>query len=359
MKGLPLAVKSLLQKARESSLLAVETYNRPTASFRSGAFIVLMVIAWTSLFHAMFLRRNIRPYFRKAGSKRFVKVDGDYKWWELKECLQQHFKEQNPPIRTNLEFFISLRNKIEHRSLPQLDAEIFGECQAMLMNFEAMLCSQFGDRYAIRGGLSFALQVSQSVPKQQTPATAKTEKKTFSTVKKFIDEFRSSLSTETYSDLAYSFKVFMVPKVGNHNSSDAVAVEWVKYDPSKPEEMKQYERIVALIKPKEVRVANADLMKPGQVVAKVAQATGKTFKQHHHVLCFRHFNARPPKGAPDPSACDTRYCIYDSAHHDFLYTQEWVNHLVKSLSNTATYEFLFAKKAPVSPDESTKAGAAT
>jgi hypothetical protein len=151
----------------------------------------------------------------------------------------------------------------------------------------------------------------------------------------------------------------MVPKMGNHNSRDAVAVEWVKYDPSKPEEMKQYEKIVALIKPKEVRVANADLMKPGQVVAKVAEAIGKTFKHHHHVLYFRHFNARPPKGAPDPSACDRRYCIYDSAHRDYLYTQKWVNHLVKSLSNAATYDFLFTKKAPVAADESTKAGAAT
>jgi hypothetical protein len=35
MKGLPYEVKALLQKARESALLAVETYNRPTATFRS------------------------------------------------------------------------------------------------------------------------------------------------------------------------------------------------------------------------------------------------------------------------------------------------------------------------------------
>jgi len=31
-----------------------------------------------------------------------------------------------------------LRNKIEHRSMPQLDPSIFGECQAMLLNFDEM-----------------------------------------------------------------------------------------------------------------------------------------------------------------------------------------------------------------------------
>lgn len=348
MKGLPLEVKALLAKARESAVLAVETYNRPSASFRSGAYIVLMVIAWTSLFHAMFLRRNIKPYHRKPNSKRFQKIDGDYKRWEFAECVRQHFKNDNPPIRKNLEFFVGLRNKIEHRSMPALDADIFGECQAMLLNFEDTICSEFGDRYAINGGLSLALQSSRFGTKQKPPAGKSQAARTFSLVKSYIDQFRSSLSTEVYSDLAYSFKVYLVPKVGAHASKEAVAVEWVKYDPTKPEEMKQYEKVVALIKPKEVRVANLDLLKPSEVAKKVAVAIGRPFNvSHHHVICYRHFNARPKTGAADPKACDTRYCVYDAAHRDYLYTQEWVEHLVKSLSDNATYEFLFTKKTGV------------
>lgn len=346
MKGLPLEVKALLAKARESAVLAVETYNRPSASFRSGAYIVLMVIAWTSLFHAMFLRRNTRPYYRKPGSKRFQKIDGDYRRWELAECVRQYFKAENPAVRRNLEFFVGLRNKIEHRSMPALDPEIFGECQAFLMNFESLICSEFGDRYAINGGLSLALHFSRSVLKPKSPSAGSKEAKSFRTVKTYVEQFRSSLSTEVSSDLGYSFKVYLVPKVGAHASKDAVAVEWVKYDPGKPEEMKEYEKIVALIKPKEVRVANLDLLKPGEVAKKVATAIRKPFNVgHHHVACYRHFNARPTKGAPDPKACDTRYCIYDAAHRDYLYTQEWVDHLVKSLSDSATYDFLFPKKS--------------
>jgi hypothetical protein len=344
MKGLPYEVKALLQKARDSAILAVETYNRPTAAFRSGAYVVLMIIAWTSLFQAIFLRRNTKPYYRKPGSRRYQRIDGDFKRWELAECLRQYYQNGNPAVRKNLEFFIALRNKIEHRSLPQLDTDIFGECQAMLMNFESILSEGFGDRYAIRGGLTFALQFARSTSKSHETSRTKPEQKSFKTVKGFVDEFRSSLSTEIQSDLGYSFKVFLVPKIGNHAAKDAVAVEWVKYDPSKPDEMKEYEKVVAMIKPKEVQVLNLGFIKPGKVVSDVADAIGKPFKMHHHVLCYRHFNVRPPKGAADPKACDTRFCVYDAAHGDYLYTDEWVKHLVSSLSDPATYDFLLTKK---------------
>lgn len=54
MKGLPLQVKSCLDKALDSALLAVETYNKPAVKFKSGGYIVLMCIAWTSLLHGIF-----------------------------------------------------------------------------------------------------------------------------------------------------------------------------------------------------------------------------------------------------------------------------------------------------------------
>ena len=58
-------VKSLLQKSRESALLAVEVYNKPNTTFRSGGYIVLMIIAWTSLFHAIFERQKIKYFYKK------------------------------------------------------------------------------------------------------------------------------------------------------------------------------------------------------------------------------------------------------------------------------------------------------
>jgi hypothetical protein len=350
MRGLPYEVKTLVEKARDSALLAVETYNRPTASFRSGAYIVLMIIAWTSLFHAIFLRKGIKPFHRKLNSRRYERIDGEPRRWELKECLQQYYKANNPAERRNLEFFIGLRNKIEHRSLAQIDPEVFGECQAMLLNFESFLVSEFGDRYAICGGLTFALQFSKVLPKNSSTPAAKATGGAFKAVKQYVDAFRSSLSADVQNDLAYSFKVYLVPKIGNQASKDSVAVEWIKYDPSKPDEMRQYEKVVAMIKPKEVQIANLGLLKPTQVANGVAAALDKRFTTYDHKLCYEHFKIRPPSGAPDPSACNPQFCVYDDLHKDYCYKPEWVDFLAQKLADPALYESIIAgRKTAVKP----------
>ena len=59
MRGLPYDVKALVEKARESALLAVETYNRPAANFRSSAYIVLMVIA---IVLTLYIKRHNNPH---------------------------------------------------------------------------------------------------------------------------------------------------------------------------------------------------------------------------------------------------------------------------------------------------------
>ena len=358
MRGLPYDVRALVDKARETALLAVETYNRPTASFRSGAYVVLMIIGWTSLFHAMFFRKGIKPYYRKANSRRYDRIDGEPRRWELKECLQQHYKANNPAARRNLEFFIGLRNKIEHRSLAQIDPEVFGECQAMLLNFESLLVSEFGDRYAIRGGLTFALQFSHVIPRSSSAPVAKATVGAFKAIKQYVDAFRSSLSVDVQNDLAYSFKVFLVPKIGNHASKDSVAVEWVKYDPSKPEEMRNYEKVVAMIKPKEVQVANLGLLKATQVAQQVAAKLGKRFTTYDHKLCYEHFKTRPPGGSLDPSACNPQFCVYDDLHKDYCYTPQWVDFLGERLADLALYaNIITRRKATAKPIEARSATA--
>src|SRR5262249_49911113 len=59
---LPPEVEALARKARESALLALHIYNSPATIFRPEGFAVLMVIAWTSVFHAIFEQRR-EPYF--------------------------------------------------------------------------------------------------------------------------------------------------------------------------------------------------------------------------------------------------------------------------------------------------------
>ena len=76
-------------------------------------------------------------------------------------------------VKENLRLFIGLRNKIEHRSLPELDLTIFGECQAMLLNFEDMLFQQFGPEHGMANSVALALQFSHLRDPEQARAISR------------------------------------------------------------------------------------------------------------------------------------------------------------------------------------------
>jgi Domain of unknown function (DUF3644) len=61
-------VKDNLEKCRTSAIAAVDVYNRPGPRFRTAQYIVLITMAWTALFHALFYRKGKRPWYRKPGS---------------------------------------------------------------------------------------------------------------------------------------------------------------------------------------------------------------------------------------------------------------------------------------------------
>lgn len=329
-KTLPREVKIHLEKATESALLAVDIYNKPATKFRSGGYIVLMCLAWTALFHAIFFKNGVKPFYRQKSSRKYLKVDGDYKAWELKECLQQYYKDQHPAVRKNIEFFIPLRNKLEHRSMPQLDIHIFGECQAFLFNFEDLLIQEFGSKYALNEHGFISLQFSHIRHEDQQKAIREMQKPLAREIKDYIDKFRSSLTTDITDSLQYSYKVYIIPKLSSHQNSSDLAVEFVKYDANNPEEMKKYSQVAALLKVSQVQVANAGKLKAGEVASKVEPIVKKIMGQdakftasHHHVRAARYYKVRP-KREEDKRKTDPKYCHYDEAHDDYVYTDEWV-----------------------------------
>lgn len=348
-KCLPSEVRTHLDKAVESALLAVEVYNKPATKFRSGGYIVLMILAWTALFHAIFLKRRTKPFYRNDPSNpksRYKKVDGDYKAWELATCLKEFYESDNSPARKNLEFFSGLRNKIEHRSMPQLDIKIFGECQAMLFNFEDLVVKEFGPRYALNESLTLSLQFSRVQHQEQAKAIRSLHSPIAKNVESYIQTFRSSLSTDVESDQAYSYKVFLIPKLANHPGQADVAVEFVKFDPNNPEQMKNYEKLVALMKPVAMQIANKGNFTAGAVAKAVAGAIGKPFSaSSHHARAWQFYRIRPPRGADKPEVTQTRYCQWDEAHKDYVYTDAWKQFLISEMKDTTKYQQVIRGKS--------------
>ena len=351
-KGLPKKVKMCLTKSRESALLAIETYNKPAITFKSGAYIVLMQIAWTALFHAIFFKRKIKPFYRKKNSNRFEKKEGDYCYWELRTCLKEYYAtDTNHPIRKNLEFFIPLRNKIEHKSLPEIDGDIFAECQASLLNYDKIVSEEFEPKYCLRESLSFSLQLFPSPKNLVDALKSNSDSKE---VIEFINKFRSSLSTDIIESGQYSFKAFLV-QVANHNSSSALPIQFVKYDELNPEEKKNVGRVAALIKKVDVPVNHSNLFRPGEVVKQVQdtlgnkkiETRGKTCNfvtTHVHTQCWKYYKVRPKSGSTSPKDTNPKYCLYDNKDNNYGYTKEWINFLTSELQDEERYSQILRTK---------------
>lgn len=329
-------MRMLLDKAREAALQAVAAYNNPLASFKSGSYVVLMHVAWTALLLAVFHKQGIKPYYRKPGSNRFERIDGRRKVWDLRECVRRYWGGEDDAVAQNLRFFIGLRNLIEHAEVPCIDLEIFGECQALLFNFEEFMEREFGSSHGLNESLAISLQFSKMRGPAAQEALRRLLRPVPQEIKDYIEQFRSGLSGDILGDMAYSYKVFLLPMVGNHRSRDALAVEFVPYDPNDPE---QYNKVVTLIKQKLVPSLNVGYLKPKEVCERVAAAIGKPFsRSYHHPRAWRRWKVRPETGAAEPAATDSRYCIYDNVHKDYVYTEEWVRFLITELLKPGVYE---------------------
>ena len=322
--------KTTLESSIDSALLAVEIYNKPRTAFRTEAFITLMVIAWTRLFHAHFNSAiGDRYYYKKKG--KYEIVDGERKAWELSVCIKKYGK-LSEPIEKNLQFFISLRNKIEHRHIDkrEVDALIFGECQALLFNYETLLINMFGSQYALNEALVYSLQFSHLRTPQQKEANKAALSKDLSEIVGYVDKYRAGLNEETYNSQEYSIKLIQIPKISNTNRHDA-AIEFVKWDELSAEDRATYEQIAVIVKDKMVVVsaANVKRLKPSAVVKNVnAQLGANALTQNLHVILYKLFSIRPPNGDDDPFATNAEFCLYDETHNDYVFQDAWVDFLV-------------------------------
>ncbi|KUK55976.1 MAG: Uncharacterized protein XD79_0362 [Atribacteria bacterium 34_128] len=345
MKRLPRKVKELIEKSRASAILAVDIYNKPATKFRSFSFIVLMNIAWTSLFHSIFERNGIKYFYRKDNSNRYIYTDGQKRAWHLNDCMKEYFRDQDSPVRVNLRFFIGLRHQIEHRFLPALDLDIFGECQALLHNYVKLLTQEFGEDYSLGESLAIPLQLLTVDSKWRNNVLKEIQSREYEAVKGYIDTFRYSLDDTVWDSSEYNFKIFLVPRLGNRQRSADIAVEFIPYDKENPEEMEKYKKVVAFIKEKQVPVVNPGKLKPGDVSQRIEQTLGITFHpSSHHARCWKYYKVRPSSNSESPEKTKIKYCQYDLAHGDYVYTEEWVEFLISELSDIKKRKEILEKK---------------
>ena len=340
--------KSLVESSIDCALLAVEIYNKPRALFRVESFITHMIMAWTRLLQANFSYTIGETFFYKEKNGRYKLVDGERKAWELKTCITK-YDQLNDAVKTNLDFFIKLRNKIEHRIVDkdELGIMIFGECQSLLYNFENELIKLFGKDYALNESLAYSLQFSRLRTNLQKKASKQLLSSEYKEIISFIHKYRDSLTQEVFSTQEFSIKLIQVPKIGNTGRND-LAIEFVNWNAILEEDKKKYDKLTTIIKDKVIKseAINPSKVKPGKVVEEVKAQCKIDFSHADHKYILAIFSIRPYKefdADQDPFETNTKYCHYDEPHNDYLYQECWIEFLVSNISNKTLTKEIWKK----------------
>jgi len=210
-----------IRKAVEIFKTAILVYNNNILSTRSEAFIVLSIIAWTYLMHARLIGEGIPPVFKNADGTS-VLVDGQEKLWDLSYCIERPEAGLSPGEKANLKYLIAIRNAIEHRSAEDINDALQAKVQANALNFLKYAKEKFGTKYDFSHELAFAIQLQAL-----TLQSANTLKGTAPVAKSVAAVnllLEGPMTQEEFNDPAYSFRVYVVPKVVNNAKTADQAV---------------------------------------------------------------------------------------------------------------------------------------
>ena len=318
-----------VQASKAEALVAVDFYNNSGQRRSFEGFVVHMHLAWLYLLHAEFTRDEVDFRYWDSAHRRLLRVDGEPKTWELAQCVKQRWSSASDPVRANLEFFIGLRNKIEHRYEEGVALYVAGHSQALLMNYEAELADQFGRAEALGDRLRFPVFLS-SLSDDGIRALKKLKGSIPARASRFIRDFHDGLDEVVTADNRFEFCLYLIPHIGPKTEAD-LAVTFVQ-EKDLADQRDALGRIarsgVVATRTKKVPVQNVGRLLPKAVVARVKQRVPQ-FSMSDHTWMWRRFRVRPAANASDPTQTDSRYCIYDEPVKTYLYNDAWVKKAIR------------------------------
>lgn len=210
-----------VRKAVEIFKTAVLVYNNNFLFTRTETFIVLSIIAWTYLLHARLTKEGISPVYKNADGTSIL-VDGQEKLWELGYCIERPEAALSAGEKANLKYLIAIRNAIEHRSSEDVNDALQAKIQANALNFLKYAKEKFGSKYDFSHDLAFAIQLQALT--LQAPNALKGATPVATAVAAVNALLEGQMTPAEYNDPAYSFRVYVVPKVTNNSKAADQAV---------------------------------------------------------------------------------------------------------------------------------------
>jgi len=327
-----------LQEARRQACLAIDFYNRPGDKRSFYDFVVHSHLAWQNLLHADLARRKIN-IFQKLPNGRYVRgKDGERRSWSLQECLKHEFTD-NDPIRANVEFFIGLRNKIEHRFQDAFLVATAAHAHALVINFETELVSRFSGSETLAHELRFPVFVQSLTPegvaelrkqRQKLPAAART----------YITKFEARLDAATRDDQRFVYRVQLTPMKGPRTAADMAITFTNIHDMTDEQLAKASEAMrsgagIIIEKPRDVPLK--DEMLPTQAAAAIEARLPYEFKVHHFTMLRKLHDVQPAPGesvAPENSD----FCVYVPHFKRYMFTPAYVDRCVNEIDTREKFE---------------------
>ena len=322
----------ILQGSKAEALLAVDHYNTTGEQRSFEAFVVHMHLAWLYLLLAEFKRPGQTVdtrHWTESKPRRLIRVDGEPKTWELAKCVAVRWPNASDPVRLNLEFFVGLRNKIEHRYQERIGVAVSGHSQALIINYERELVEAFGTEESLAAQLRFPVFLSSLTP-EGMDAIKRVRARLPANATRYLVDFYGDLDEAIAKDPRFEFRINLVPQLGPRASAD-LAIKFVSADnltADQREVVASFNSGIIATKIKHQPVKNLGLMRPKKAQEAVQAAVGK-FSMPDFTNAWKREGIRPPNGAPDPAATDAKYCAWDEASEIYVYTEAWVRHLIK------------------------------
>jgi hypothetical protein len=248
-------------------------------------------------------------------------------------------------VRRNLEFFIRLRNKIEHRYARHQTALLVGlsgYAQALLLNYEEELTTQFGAGESLAERLRFPVFVG-SFTDEGERALRRLRGSLPASLRTFVVEYHSGLSTETQNDRRFELRLRLINELAPKDP-DALPLQFTKFHELTDEQKVAVEELgrkgMVVTRERLRSVKGHGLFKPTQVVAEVAAAIPFKLTTGHFLKAWKALRVRPNTCDPHPEITDERYCVYDTLHRDYGYTPAYVQKLIRDCSTEKGFRAL-------------------
>lgn len=341
----------MVEASRDEASLAVRLYNDPAEVRSFEGFVVHMHLAWLYLLHAQFTRDDIDyRYWQRDNPRRLEKIDGEPKRWELAKSVQERWTDARDPVRANIQFFIRLRNRVEHRYAKEqqaLAAAVSGQAQALLLNYEKELTDQFGMASSLATRLRFPVFVG-SFTSEGEKALLQLRKRLPVSMRKFLAEYHANLDSAVSDDPRYEFRLRVLQELAPKDP-DALAIRYTRFDDLTPDERIAVERLGrkgnVIVRERMRNVAGAGELRAMEVVKAVQARIPYRFNSDDFTRAWKALKVRPATKSPHPERTEEKYATYDTRHRDYGYRPAYVEKLVRECSTAARYGKLTGKPA--------------